>query len=442
MRIALTSRHVGFFVAICVITAALTLTAQAQVTFTKNVAPILQERCQSCHHAGTFAPMSLVSYEETRPYAKAIKAKVAAREMPPWFIDKNVGVQSFSNDVSLTDDEIETISKWVDAGAPQGNPADMPPARHFDDSQSWFIGQPDLIVTLPKDYIVSASGPDQWPDLLVDPHLTDDRYIKGVQIIPLKGFPVIHHIRTSIVQPVDATLHSGKLDSTDGTLQVGEQGVFLNEYAVGKRGDIFPDGSGRLISAGTKINFQMHLHSSGTETPINVALGIKFYPKGYAPQHVISATTVSAPEVDIRPNTDNVRSDGYLVLKQAARLLSFQPHMHDRGKRECLEAIYPTGKVETLSCARFRFNWHINYIYKDETAPLLPAGTVLHSIMWHDNTANNKFNPDPDAQITYGGRTVDEMASAWISWYYMSDQDLKKETDLRKAQQQTLASSR
>ena len=160
--------------------------------------------------------MSLVTYEETRPYAKAIKAKVAAREMPPWFIDKNVGVQTFSNDVSLTDDEIETISKWVDGGAPQGNPADMPAARHFDDSQSWFIGQPDLIVTLPKDFIVNASGPDQWPDLLVDPHLTDDRYIKGVQIIPLKGFPVIHHIRTSIVQPVDATLHSGKLDSTDG----------------------------------------------------------------------------------------------------------------------------------------------------------------------------------------------------------------------------------
>jgi len=386
--------------------------------------------------------MSLVTYEEARPYAKAIKAKVAAREMPPWFIDKNVGVQTFSNDVSLTDDEIDTISKWVDDGAPQGNPADMPPASHFDDSQSWLIGQPDLIVTLPKDFVVSATGPDQWPDIIADPHLTDDRYIKAVQIIPLKGFPVIHHIRTSIVQPADATLHSGKLDATDGTLQVGEQGVFLNEYAVGKRGDIFPDGSGRLITAGTKINFQMHLHSSGAEMPINVALGIKFYPKGYTPQHVISATTVSAPEVDIRPNTDNVRSDGYLVLKQAARLLSFQPHMHDRGKRECLEAIYPTGKVETLSCARFRFNWHINYIYKDEAAPLLPAGTVLHSIMWHDNTANNKFNPDPDAQITYGGRTVDEMASAWISWYYMSDQDLKKETDARKASQQTLASSR
>src|SRR5438270_1166979 len=135
------------FLAVCITTIVLALSAQAQVTFTKNVAPILQERCQSCHHAGTFAPMSLVTYEETRPYAKALKAKVAAREMPPWFIDKNVGVQNFSNDVSLTDTEIETISKWVDDGALQGNPADMPPPRHFDASESCVIGQPDVLVT-------------------------------------------------------------------------------------------------------------------------------------------------------------------------------------------------------------------------------------------------------------------------------------------------------
>ena len=153
---------------------------------------------------------------------------------------------------------------------------------------------------------------------------------------------------------------------------------------------------------------------------------------------MISSTTVSAPQVDLRPHTDNIRSDGYLTLKKAARLLSFQPHMHNRGKAECLEAIYPTGRVETLSCAKFRFNWHLNYVYSDDAAPLLPAGTVLHSIMWHDNTAANPFNPDPDAQITYGQRTIDEMASAWISWYYMSDEDFKKETEARRARRTTL----
>ena len=122
-----------------------------------------------------------------------------------------------------------------------------------------------------------------------------------------------------------------------------------------------------------------------------------------------------------------------MMLPQAARLLSFQPHMHNRGKAECLEAIYPNGRVETLSCAKFRFNWHINYVYADDAAPLLPKGTVLHAIMWHDNTAKNPFNPDPDAQITYGQRTVDEMSSAWLSWYYMSDEDYKQEVEARRA---------
>ena len=413
------------------------------VTFSKDIAPIFQKDCQVCHRPGSIAPMSLLTYAESRPWARSIKQKVLAREMPPWFIDKNVGVQHFSNDRSLTDDEIALIGKWVDAGAPEGNPADLPRPRQFPDSDTWQIGKPDVVVSLTKDYVVKAKGPDQWPDILVDPKLTEDRYIQGVQIIPTKGFSVIHHIRTSIVEPSDVGVGSGRLDDTDGSLEVGEQGVFLNEYAIGKQGDVFPDGSGRLIKAGTKINFQLHVHSNGTaDTPANVALGLKFYPVGYTPRHVISSTTVSAPQVDLRPHTDNIRSDGYLVLKKAARLLSFQPHMHNRGKAECLEAIYPTGRTEMLSCAKFRFNWHLNYVYRDDVAPLLPAGTVLHSIMWHDNTAANPFNPDPDAQITYGQRTVDEMASAWISWYYMSDDDFKKEVEARRAPRPVVTSSR
>jgi mono/diheme cytochrome c family protein len=411
-------------------------------TFARDIAPIFQQQCQVCHRPGSIAPMSLITYAETRPWARSIKQKVLVREMPPWFIDKNVGVQHFSNDRSLTDKEIQTIADWVDAGAPEGNPADMPPPRRFADSETWQIGKPDLIVSLPKDVVVRAKGPDQWPDIMTDPGLTEDRYIQGVQIIPTKGFTVIHHIRTSIVEPNDAALGSGQLDGTDGSLAVGEQGVFLNEYAIGKQGDVFPEGSGRLIKAGTKINFQLHLHSSGIDVPANVTLGLKFYPRGYVPRHVISSTTVSAPQVDIRPHTDNIRSDGYLVLKKAARLLSFQPHMHNRGKAECLEAIYPTGRVEMLSCARFRFNWHINYVYRDDAAPLLPAGTVLHSIMWHDNTAKNPFNPDPDAQITYGQRTIDEMGSAWISWYYMSDEEFKREVEERRTPRPVVTSSR
>ena len=417
-------------------------TAQASVTFSKDVAPIFQENCQVCHRPDSIAPMPLLNYQQARPWARAIKEQVILRQMPPWFIEKNVGVQHFSNDRSLSEREIDTIVKWVDAGAPEGNPADMPPPRRFPAQETWQIGEPDVIVSLPKDLVVKAKAPDQWPDILVDPGLKEDRYIQGVQIIPTKGYTVIHHIRTSIVEPADASRGSGQLDDVD-TIEVGEQGVFLNEYAIGKQGDVFPEGSGRLIKAGTKINFQLHVHSNGKEdVPANVALGLKFYPPGYVPKHVISSMTVSAPQVDLRPHTDNIRSDGYKVLTRPARLLSFQPHMHNRGKAECLEAILPSGRVEVLSCAKFRFNWHINYVYADDAAPLLPAGTVLHAIMWHDNTSRNPFNPDPDAQITYGQRTVDEMSSAWLSWYYMSEDEYQKELEERRTRRTRLTSTR
>lgn len=164
--------------------------AQVEVTFTKHVAPILQNRCQVCHRPDTFAPMSLVTYEEVRPWARAIKVKVVAREMPPWFVDKNIGVQHFSNDASLTDEEIATIVSWVDGGAVRGNPADLPPPRTFPDEKRWQFGQygePDLVVPLPKDYILPGSGVDQWPNVLIDPKLTEDRYIAAVQIVPTKA---------------------------------------------------------------------------------------------------------------------------------------------------------------------------------------------------------------------------------------------------------------
>ena len=147
-------------------------------------------------------------------------------------------------------------------------------------------------------------------------------------------------------------------------------------------------------------------------------------------------------EIDIRPHEANVRSDAYMGLIKPTRLLSFQPHMHNRGKASCIEAIYPGGRVEQINCARFYFNWHINYVYSDDAAPLLPAGTVLHSINWHDNSAGNKFNNDPDALITWGQRTVDEMAEPWISYYYMTDEEFKAENAARKAQQGTLTTSR
>lgn len=400
--------------------------AQGQVTFTKDVAPILQARCQVCHRPDTFAPMSLLTYQDVRPWAKSIKLKVVAREMPPWYIDKNVGVRHFKNDVSLSDEEIATIVKWVDSGSPQGNPSDMPPPRKFEDTDTWHMGEPDLIVQLPKDQVVPAEGSDRWIDVLVDSGLTEDRYIKGIEIRPLKGFRAVHHVTT-------AMKHEDDPDDGDNV-----QGVFLNEYALGKGADVFPEGAGRLIKAGTKINFNLHLHSIGQETLANVALGLKLYPKGYSPKFSETTEKIADPkDLDLPPNENNVRFDAYNTLSKPARLLSFQPHMHNRGKASCMEAIYPGGhKVETLSCvSRYQFAWHIVYLYDEDEQPLLPAGTILHVTSWYDNSPSNKFNPDPDNLITYGQRTVDEMGGAWISYYFLSDEEYKQQVAARKAKQ-------
>jgi len=411
-----------------------TVCAQGQVTFTKDVAPILQEKCQSCHRPDTFAPMSLLTYEEARPWAKSIKQKVVAREMPPWYIDKTVGVRHFKNDVSLTDQEIATIVKWADGGAVKGDPRDMPQPRVFDDTDKWRMGQPDLIVQLPKDQVVPAKGADRWIDVLADSGLTEDRYIRGIEVKPVKGFKVVHHVTTSMKHEDDADDGGG--DSVQGT--------FLNEYALGKNADVFPDGAGRLIKAGTKINFNLHLHPVGQETTANVALGLKLYPKGYQPKYAETTEKVGDPkDLDIPANADNVRFDAYNTLTKPARLLSFQPHLHNRGKASCMEAIYPGGhKVEMLSCvSRYQFAWHLVYLYEEDEQPLLPAGTILHLTSWYDNSTGNKFNPDADNTITYGQRTVDEMGGAWISYYNLTDEEYKQQVEARKAKHALLAQS-
>jgi hypothetical protein len=305
----------------------------------------------------------------------------------------------------------------------------MPPPRKFDDSDQWHI-RPDLVVQLPKDIVVPAQAADRWVDVTVDAGLTEDRYIKGIEIKPLKGFRAVHHASTSMKSDDDID---------DGNNDV--QGTFLNEYALGKNADVFPDGAGRLIKAGSKINFNLHLHPIGQETPINIALALELYPKGYIPKYAETTEKVGDPKdaLDIPPNTDNVRFDGYNTLTKPARLLAFQPHLHNRGKASCMEAIYPGGhKVETLSCvSKYQFAWHLVYLYNEDVQPLLPAGTILHLISWYDNSPSNKFDPDPDNLITYGQRTIDEMGGAWVSYYYLSDEEFKQQTEARKTRQLT-----
>lgn len=398
-------------------------------TFSKDIAPILERSCQNCHRPGSIAPMALLTYKDARPWARSIKEKVVRREMPPWHIDRNVGITKFKEDPSLTDAEIATISNWVDRGAPEGNPKDLPPPRQFSDLDKWQIGKPDIVVSMKKPYQLKANGQDEYYDIDIDPGFQEDVYIQAVETKPDSGFKVVHHATTNLVE-----------DPEDDPV-----GLFLNEYAVGKNADIFPENSGRLIRAGSKIHFNLHLHPDGEVTPVSVSLGLKLFPKGVVPKYVTFTQHMGdVTDLDL-PAGQITRSDGYFRLPKPAMLSAFQPHFHTRGKAQCMEAIYPDvradsarpgpARSETLSCvSNYQFGWSITYPYAEDVAPLLPAGTVIHVTTWHDNTDNNKFNPNPKNWVGYGQRTIDEMSFAWVSLYYLDEADYQQRAKARNLQ--------
>jgi hypothetical protein len=409
-------------------------TGARSVTFTKDVAPILQRSCQACHRPDSMAPMSFLTYEDVRPWARAIKQKVSAREMPPWYIDRTVGITKFIDDPSLTDQEIQTIVAWADGGAQRGSPADMPPPREFQNADIWHIGKPDLVVKSTR-HAVPATGSDWWGDYVVETGLTEDRYLKAVETKPSPGAKkVTHHAVTFLMQDEGTPDLVGRRAPQGRT---GETGGFLNEYAVGKNGDVFPEGTGRLVKAGAKIRFNMHYHPVGEETVDQTEVALVFYPKGYKPKYYVEALhTGDAEDLDLPAGVDNIRSDGYSRLTKNARLTSFQPHLHNRGKAQCIEAIYPDGKVEQLNCVNnYQFGWHIVYNYADDVQPLLPAGTMLHVISWHNNTASNRYNPDPRNWVGFGQRSIDDMAFAWVNYVWLTDEDFKAQVDERKAKE-------
>ena len=395
--------------------------------FSKDVAPILQAKCEECHRKDSMAPMSLVTYDETRPWAKAIRQRVVSRQMPPWHIDRTVGVQKFKNDMSLSDDQINTIARWVDAGAPEGNPKDMPPPRKWSTDNAWqaskTLGEPDLVVQS-EPYTMAAHRQDVWWRPVSDIPLTEPRWVRAVEIRPgsAAGRRITHHAVAYLDQD-----DPGSLDS-----QAGRRG-FLMEWAIGKADDEYAPGTGKLLLPGSKISWDIHLHAAGEDIRDHVEIGLWFYPKGQEPKYrtYLTGFTGTAANfagkpgriLDIPPNT-LAETQGYTVLKQPARIDNFQPHMHLRGKAMAVEAILPDGNTQMLSyIGNFNFNWMTNYIYAEDAAPVLPKGTVIHVTAWHDNTVNNPFNPDPDQWVGYGDRTVDEMAHAWMNVTYISDED-------------------
>ena len=416
---------------------AVAIAADPAPTFTKDIAPIFQEKCEACHRPDSIAPMSLVTYEETRPWARSVRTRVSARQMPPWHVDKTVGIQRFKNDRSLSDQQIETIVKWVDAGAPKGDPKDMPPKKAWADGQGWNFAalfaqsEPDLIITS-QPWTQPAHAQDSWDKRQVDTGVTEPRWVRAIEIRPktVQGRKVIHHALAYLSQnesdnPLLAAAPSA----------VGSSGLFM-EWAVGKQGELMRGDTGKLLLPGSRISWDIHYSSAGEDVTSQVELGVYFYPKGQEPKYRETLALFGAGDIDIPPNSIKA-TQAFHVLRQAGRLESFQPHMHLRGKAMSIEAILPNGQTEMLSYVNnFNFNWHNSYVYADDAAPLLPKGTVLRITAWHDNTSAKTSNPDPNQWVGYGDRTVDEMAHAWINITYMSDDDFTQEVEKRRTSSQ------
>ena len=386
-------------------------TVPGEVTFAKDIAPILQRSCQQCHRPASVAPMSLLTYEDARPWARAIKMRTGLRNkrgaMPPWFIEKDIGIQHYKNDPSLSEEEIEKIAVWADSGAPLGNPADLPPPLDFENEDAWTIGEPDLILESPE-VVVPAAAPDKWTSLGTIPTgLTEDRYVAAVEVREFNDVPkdgasdtvggrfVFHHMSYDSLAP----------DPVDG-----DPITRWPTHEVGRNADVFPVEAGQLLPAGSTLDLRnAHLHANGRETRAHVKFAFKLHPKGYEPEVKYTSNTMgNGVDIDIKPMQAGQELHAYRVLQEHTKIVLFEPHQHAPGTRMCLEAIWGHN-IQTLSCAGYDHNWVRQYIFEDDYAPLLPKGTILHVIGWLDTTLANRNVVDPRNWSGGGRRSVANM---------------------------------
>ena len=419
----------------------------AEVTFTKDVAPILQRSCENCHRADGVAPMSLSTYEDARPWARAIKQRTSigpkAGVMPPWYVEKNIGIQQFQNDPSLSDEEIAIIAKWADSGAPKGNPADMPPAKVYADHTAWAIGTPDLIIKT-KELVVKGDAPDWWGEIpSVPTGLTEDRYVAALEIKEVNdveskagsgratvgGRFVFHHMiwRTQVLD--------GKADQESALLAAfDEESTNWPVHEVGRNADFFDPKSARLLKAGSSVvSDSVHLHSNGRDTKAHLEIGFKLMPKDYVPTYKRAVFGLgNGVDIDIRGMEANQQLNAYTVLQQNTKIISFEPHLHAPGARMCLEAIWGYN-IQTLNCVGYDHNWVRGYDYTDESAPLLPKGTILHITGYMDNSPSNKNVPDPRNWQGSGNRSVANMFIDLGMRVALTDEQFQAEMAKRRA---------
>ena len=407
-------------------------------TFTKDVAPILYKNCAECHRPGEMAPMSLLTYKDVRPWAKSIREKVVNREMPPWYADPNHG--QFANDPRLAPAEIETIRAWVDAGAKEGDPKALPPAPKFADT-GWAFGQPDVVLSMTEVASIPADGTVPYKYYAVPTNFTEDKYVQFAQI--KRGDPrVVHHVIVSSREPDQGPLPAA------GEIRTGQQRVNpeaandpqrqqqtrramnpdgqLVGWAPGVSPLTLKPGQAKLIKKGSVLIFQMHYTTNGVAATDRTGVGLWFAKEPIEKRMITRGVSVDPRKLVIPAGEANFESRSSFTFTEDSHIHMFMPHMHVRGKDFEYKLVYPDGTEKILlRVPKYDFNWQLTYFAKEPIA--VPKGSRLECLAHHDNSTNNKFNPDPSIVVRWGDQTWEEMMIGWID-YTLDGQNLRAQT--------------
>jgi len=400
----------------------------ANVTFTKDVAPILYAKCATCHHPGEAAPMSLLNYKEVRPWAKSIREKVVSREMPPWYADPNHG--EFLNDSRLSQDQIDTIKSWVEGGAKEGDLKDLPAQPKFNDS-GWKFGEPDVVLEMTEEATIPADGTIPYKYYAIPTNFTEDKYVQFAEI--KRGEPsVVHHV---IVTVRDGGLPAGEIrgntrranpeanDEQRAQRRAANQDAMLVGWAPGMDPLTLKPGNAKLIKKGSVLVFQMHYTATGVAAKDRTRIGLYFAKAPVEKQMLTRGVTVDPYKLVIPPGESNFESHSSYTFTEDVHLHMFMPHMHVRGKDFQYKLVYPDGREKILlNVPKYDFNWQLTYFVKEPIA--VPKGSRIECVAHHDNSANNKFNPDPAITVRWGDQTWEEMMIGWID-YTIDGQNLR-----------------
>jgi len=408
-------RHLGLALFSLTLSLSAATSDRATVTFTKDVAPILQRHCQECHRPGEAAPFSLLNYEQARPWAKAMKQAVLTKKMPPWFADPHYG--KFSNDRSMPQKDIDTIVAWVNAGAPEGDLKDLPPPRNF--LEGWAIPKPDLVVTLPKPYPIPATGTVEYQKFIIPSGFTEDKWVQFAEARPDQRDKV-HHMILYIREPKSHWLREAPVGEFFVAPKPKDNDVdtsalpsdFLVGYAPGQPPEKLPPGQAKLIKAGSDFVLEIHYTTNGTAALDRSKFGLVF--AKHPPTERVLTLSATNGTFKIPPGDPNYRVDAEFQLAAPVKLTALHPHMHGRGKDFEYRLVLPSGETKTLLDVP-RYNWHWQLWYTLSNPIDLPKGAKIECTAHFDNSPNNPDNADPTKEVTWGDQSWDEMMVGFIN---------------------------